>query len=74
MPFALTYGAEVVISVEILKKSPRVHFYQAKSNSEVFLFEKDLLEEAQEAVVIRNAHYKHKVAKYNNRQVKQRLF
>ena len=65
-PFALTYIVEALIPVEIFEESPRVHFYQDKSNSEALVYEKDLLEKTQETTTIRNAHYKQIVTQYHN--------
>ena len=74
MSFTLTYGTKAVIPVKVLKESPRVHFYHVKSNLEVVLSKKDLLEETQEVSAIHNAHYKQNLIQYHNNQVKKRLF
>ena len=73
-PFALTYGAEALIPIEVLEESARVHLYNEESNSEVLAAEKDLLEETREASAIRNAYYKQVISRYHNKQVKERLF
>ena len=51
-----------MIPIEVLKESPRIHFYHTKTNSKALLSEKDFFEETQEVGAIFNGHYKQKVA------------
>ena len=65
-PFALAFGAEAVVSVEVGLKSPRVEFANAESNEEILRLNLDLLEEKREQVLRRAEDYRRKTSKYYN--------
>ena len=61
-PFSLTYGAEVVILVEVNLCNAWVSRFTPAKNSELMVRQLNLLEERQESVTIRLAEYQQKLA------------
>ena len=74
IPFSLTYGAEVVIPVEINLCSAQVAGFTPAQNDGLMVERLDLLEEYQEAATIRLAEYQQQLARCYNRDVKTREF
>ena len=73
-PFALTYGTEAVIPVEIGSVSYRVEHYNPGLNEEGMRLHLDLLQEKRDEAQITMAAYQQKAAKYFNKRVKHRNF
>ena len=73
-PFFLAFGAEAVILVEIGVHSLRVQNHDPITDEEELCINLDLVEEAREMVMVRNAEYKHRMANFYNSRVKHRSF
>lgn len=73
-PFALTYGAEALVPIEVAEPSTRNQIFDEDRNSVCLAAEKDLLEEMREAAHIRNANYKQIVRRSYDSHVKPRSF
>ena len=73
-PFSLTYGAEAMISAEVNLCNTRVDEFDPAQNELMMVERLDLLEEYQEAAIIRLAKYQQKLARHYNRDVKTREF
>nr|XP_027075992.1 uncharacterized protein LOC113699838 [Coffea arabica] len=73
-PFSLTYGAEAVISAEILTPSSRLAAYAAEVNDEQRQLDLDLVEERRDLASTRIASYKNTLAHYYNARVRHRRF
>ena len=73
-PFALAFGTEVVVPVEVGLKSPRVEFANTEHNEEILRLNLDLLEEKREQVLKRAEDYHKKTTKYYDRRVRLRSF
>ena len=73
-PFSLTYGAEVVIPIEVNLCSAWVVGFAPTQNDRLLVERLDLLEEYQEATTIRLAKYQQTLAWRYNRGVKTREF
>ena len=71
---SLAFGAEAVIPVEIGVHSLRVQNHDPITNEEELRINLDLVEEAREMVMVRNAEYKRRMAKFYNSRVKHRSF
>ena len=56
-PFSLTYGAEVVIPVEVNLCSAQVAGFDPAQNNELMVERLDWLDECREAAIIRLAEY-----------------
>ena len=56
-PFFLTYGAKTVLPSDLDNRAPRVKAFAPDQAAEVQRDVIDLLEEAQETVIIRSARY-----------------
>ena len=61
-PFALAFGTEVVATVEIGLKSPRIELASVDHNEEVLRLNLDLLDEKREQVLQRTEGYQRKTA------------
>ena len=70
MPFFMVYGTESVIPIEIRIPSFRTSNFDKKNNEIELRLNLDLLDENREQTEIRQAAYKHQVAKYYNQRVK----
>ena len=73
-PFSFAFGAEAVNLVEIGVHYLRVKNHDPITNEEELRINLDLVEEAREMVVVRNAEYKRCMAKFYNLRVKHRSF
>ena len=73
-PFNLTFGADVVIPVEIGINSIRVSHYNQEQNEANLRINVDLLEEIREETVIKTAARQRVVAQYSNKRVKPKIF
>ncbi|XP_060968453.1 uncharacterized protein LOC133036004 [Cannabis sativa] len=73
-PFALAYGYDAMIPVELDPPSHRRVTYNQVSNHQMMNESLDLLENRREASQIRLAAYQQKVARYFNSKVKERSF
>ncbi|KAM6555169.1 hypothetical protein CsatB_015931 [Cannabis sativa] len=73
-PFALAYGYDAMIPVELDPPSHRRVTYNQVSNHQMINESLDLLENRREASQIRLAAYQQKVARYFNSKVKERSF
>ena len=73
-PFALSFGTEIVIPVEIGLASPRALNYRATANSSQLSVSLDLLEELREKAQVRQAAYQHRVSRFFNSRVSPRSF
>lgn len=73
-PFALDYGMEVVIPLEIGLPTLRTELAENSSNDAVILRDLDLAEEKREQASIRMASYQNQIARAYNKNVKPRSF
>ena len=73
-PFSLTYGAEVMIPVEVGMSSYRKAYFDPRHNDENLQVSLDLIAELRNSVEVKVAAYKQWVAKYFNSRVKYRHF
>lgn len=71
-PYSLTYGAELVILVEISLSSTRISDFSLVINDELMTKQLDLLEEHQEMATIRLANYQQKMAQRYDKGVGSR--
>ena len=74
IPFRLTFGTEVIISVEVGLTSFRVKTYEDQKNQEELNSNLDLIDEVRKEVMKRMAKHKKEMARYYNRKVKARRF
>ena len=72
--FSLTYGAKIVIPVDINLCSARVSEFTPAQNDGLMVKRLDLLEEYREMATIRLAEYQQKLARRYNQDVKTREF
>ena len=73
-PFALSFGTEAVVPVEVGMASPRALNYKAATNSAQISVCLDLLEELREKAQVRQAAYQHRVSRFFNSRVSPRSF
>ena len=73
-PFALAFGTEAVIPIELKLPSARIVGFNEQLNPQDLRANLDLLEEKREAARIRMATYQRKVARYYNSRVKSKAF
>nr|XP_009759048.1 PREDICTED: uncharacterized protein LOC104211652 [Nicotiana sylvestris] len=73
-PFSLVYGAEALIPVEAEEPSTIFRHTSEGSNNEAMAMTLELLDERQEASLVRMAAQKHKVKRYYNRRTNLRYF
>ncbi|XP_028072301.1 uncharacterized protein LOC114274538 [Camellia sinensis] len=73
-PFALAYGMEAVIPLEIGMPTIRSESFQPDLNNEVVALELDLAEERRERALIHIAAYQQELSKKYNKAVHPRLF
>ena len=73
-PFSLTYGAKVVIPVEVNVCSTQIDGFNPVQNELMMVEHLDLLKEYREMAVIRLAEYQQKLTRQYNRDVKAREF
>ena len=73
-PFCLAYGTEAVIPLEVGSPSLRVNFYHDQRNDLYLRENLDLVEELREKARLRTTEYQRRMARYYNRQVRERHF
>ena len=73
-PFALAFGTEAVIPIELKLPSARVTAFDEPQNAQSLRANLDLLEERWEIAQVRMAAYRQKVARYHNARVKNKAF
>lgn len=73
-PYALAFGAEAVVPVEIGMATHRVEVFQAEANDNQMNLNLDLVDERRDHAQLRNASYQQRVARYYNSRVKHRAF
>ena len=71
-PFRLTYGTEVMISVEVGVTSIRREVFNEESNDDHLRINLDCLDKVREKASIRMMKYQQKMADYYNKRVKLR--
>ena len=69
-PFALAFGIEAVIPIELKLPSVRVMAFDEQHNSQDLKANLDLLEEKREIAQVRMVVYKQKAARYYNSWVR----
>ena len=72
--FNLAFGMEAVIFIEIGVPSVWVENFDEQTNLERLRANLDLLEEAKERAYVRMAAYQHKVVRYYNNKVRNKIF
>ena len=72
-PFALTYGIDAIIPMEIGMPTLRTDMPK-QSNTEFIIKELNTTDELRETAAIRIASYHHRLANISNRRVKPRVF
>ena len=73
-PFALAYGSEAVIPVELEVPSHRVTYYDPKTNQNLLLESLDCIDEKREEAELRAAAHRHRVKRYYDGRVRPRIF
>ena len=73
-PFALAFGTEAIIPIELKLPSARVVAFDEPQNAQSLRANLDLLEERREIAQVRMAAYRQKVARYYNARVKNKAF
>lgn len=73
-PFALAYGSEAMISIELEVPSHRVTHYDPRTNEQLLLKSLDMIDEKQTEAKLRAATYRHQVTRYYNTKVRGRTF
>ena len=73
-PFALAFGTEVVIPIELKLPSARVVAFDEQRNPQDLKANLDLSKEKRKTARVRMAAYKQKVARYYNSRVKSKVF
>ncbi|KAG8639521.1 hypothetical protein MANES_14G150650v8 [Manihot esculenta] len=71
-PFALAYGTEAVVPVELQIPTHRVQFVSENTNEDKLRSNLDALEEVREEAQVRTAAYQQRVARYYNQKVRER--
>ena len=74
MPFNLTYGTVVVISVEVGLTSLKTEFFDKQSNDDQLKLNLDCLDELRDRASQRMTKYQQKMAEYYNQRVKLKRF
>ncbi|XP_077246030.1 uncharacterized protein LOC143885869 [Tasmannia lanceolata] len=72
-PFSLAFGVDAVIPVEIGAHSPRLEAFNERTNPNHLTSSLDLVEETREKARVRMAAYQHRVARYYNSRMKERV-
>ncbi|XP_016652663.1 PREDICTED: uncharacterized protein LOC107880143 [Prunus mume] len=72
--YALAFGAEAVVPVEIGIATHRVEVFQAEANDDQMNLNLDLVDERRDHAQLHNASYQQRVARYYNSCVKHRAF
>ncbi|XP_021757326.1 uncharacterized protein LOC110722358 [Chenopodium quinoa] len=71
-PFALVYGSDAVLPVEVGIPSPRVTFYDPDRNDQLKPLTLDLLPQIRGDAFLRSIAYKQRITRYFNKKVKAR--
>jgi hypothetical protein len=71
-PFALVYGAEAVLPMELMYGSPRVLAYDELEQEQLRQNDAMLLEEDRLQATVRAAHYQQALRRYHSRKVNAR--
>ena len=72
-PFALTYGMEAIIPMEIRMPTVRMKVH-VEASAKAILKDLDTTDELQEAAAVRISSYQQRLASWHNRRVKPRTF
>ena len=73
-PFALAYGAEAVVPVEVTHVSPRVKAYDPETNEEGMKLALDLIDEVRDRANAQMVENQKRASFYYNLRVKERFF
>ena len=73
-PFALAFGIEAVVPVEVGLKSPRIELANIERNEEALRLNLDLLEEKCEQVLKRVEDYHRKTTRYYDQRVRPKSY
>ena len=73
-PFALAYGLEAVIPLEVGLPTIRSEVFEELNNNQVIMRDLDLAEERREATLVRIAAYQQQLSKSYNKKVHPRKF
>ena len=73
-PFALAFGTEAVVPVEVGIESPRVEFANVEHNEEIIYLNLDLLEEKREKALKHAEDYHQKTTRYYDSRVRPNSF
>jgi hypothetical protein len=73
-PYALAFGTEAIIPVELGSGSPRVESYKVETNDEGLKLHLDLFQEKRDRAQIAMSAYQERTTRYFNRKVKPRNF
>ncbi|XP_021612932.1 uncharacterized protein LOC110615399 [Manihot esculenta] len=71
-PFALAFGTEAVVPIELQVPTHRVQFNNEDTNSDKLRSNLDALEEIRDEAQIRTAAYQQKAVRYYNQKVRER--
>ena len=72
-PFSMTYGAEVVIPLELRFPTPRTNQFSVKENNHSLLDGLDVAKERREVAVVKKTHYQQRLMQGYDKGVKLRL-
>ena len=73
-PFSMTYGAKVLILVEIGLLTSRAEVFQVEKNDKLLCKHLDLIEENHDNILVQLANYQRKLSRGYNKGVKSREF
>uniref|UniRef100_A0A2N9FRK2 Uncharacterized protein n=1 Tax=Fagus sylvatica TaxID=28930 RepID=A0A2N9FRK2_FAGSY len=73
-PFALAYGVEAVIPLEVSIPTTRTTDFEVKTNEDNLRKNLDLLEEKRDLAIIRLASYQQQIKREHNKNIKPRVF
>jgi hypothetical protein len=73
-PFALAYGVEVVIPLEVGMPTTRTTYFAVESNEENLRKDLDLLEERRDLAVVQLASYQQRMKREHDKNIKPRVF
>jgi len=73
-PFAMTYGVEAVVPIEMSIPTYRISKYDELNNDQNLATELELRDETRDEADLRNESYKASVSRYHNRQVRKKVF
>ena len=71
-PFSMTYGSEVVISLETRFSTLRTSQFSIEENESLLLANLDLVDERREVTLVQMTHYQQKLRQGYNKGVKAR--